>query len=422
MIYIVKEGDTIASIASLYNVSAQRLAYHNRLEESSQLVAGQAILILIPVLLHRVQSGETLTDIAAAHDTAVMEILRNNPYLAVDPVLYAGEELVIQYEDTKTDSIHINSYAYPDIRKELLLETLPCLTSLSIYSYRFTATGDLLSPADEPLIALAGDFNTNPILVLTPSLRSSHSNSGLISQLLNNREMRNRVIEHIQIIMEQRKYRGINLDFRYILTSDRDLFTDFIRNLQTCMHEQGYTISITLPFQTFPIEQDTFLSTIDYAGLSTCVDFMIFMSLDWESAEGPPMPVVPFNQITAVLEQIVTEVPREKIVMRFPNYAYDWPLPYSQGRTAATVIGNDEAASLAMRHRSPILYDTVAQAPFFEYSLRGVPHIVWFEDVRSMYAKLQLLADYNIQGISYWPLMYSFRPNWLLLNAMFHIL
>ena len=45
---------------------------------------------------------------------------------------------------------------------------------------------------------------------------------------------------------------------------------------------------------------------------------------------------------------------------------------------------------------------------------------VWFEDVRSIYAKLQLAAEKDIRGVGYWNLMRPFRANWLLVNQMLH--
>ena len=45
---------------------------------------------------------------------------------------------------------------------------------------------------------------------------------------------------------------------------------------------------------------------------------------------------------------------------------------------------------------------------------------VWFEDVRSIYAKLQLAAEKDIHGVGYWNLMRPFRANWLLVNQMLH--
>lgn len=139
-------------------------------------------------------------------------------------------------------------------------------------------------------------------------------------------------------------------------------------------------------------------------------------------AYGPPLAVAPVPSVRRVLDYAVTEIPRAKIVMGIPNYGYDWTLPYERGKTRARTIGNIEAVAIAARQGVPIQYDSIQQAPYIEYSENGIEHIVWFDDMKSMQAKLQLVAEYRFRGVGYWNLMRYFRPNWLLLSAMYQIL
>lgn len=133
------------------------------------------------------------------------------------------------------------------------------------------------------------------------------------------------------------------------------------------------------------------------------------------------MAVAPLNKVRQILDYAVTEIPREKINMGIPNYAYDWLLPYERGVTKAENISNVEAVRRAARYGSTIRFDETAQSPYYEYSIDGNAHIVWFEDVRSIQAKLSLIPEYNILGAGYWSLMKPFRANWLLLDSMLEI-
>ena len=54
------------------------------------------------------------------------------------------------------------------------------------------------------------------------------------------------------------------------------------------------------------------------------------------------------------------------------------------------------------------------KALFFTYRKDGILHEVWFEDVRSIEAKLQLAQEKGLMGVGYWNLMRPFRANWLL--------
>ena len=105
-----------------------------------------------------------------------------------------------------------------------------------------------------------------------------------------------------------------------------------------------------------------------------------------------------------------------------PNYGYDWPLPYIQGETRAQSISNQRAIELAVQYGVSIQYDETAQSPFFHYTdAGGTAHEVWFEDARSMDAKLRLAAGYGFQGAGFWNLMRPFSQTWLVLDSLYDI-
>jgi len=133
------------------------------------------------------------------------------------------------------------------------------------------------------------------------------------------------------------------------------------------------------------------------------------------------MAVAPLPQVREVLEYGVSEIPPEKIFMGVPNYGYDWPLPYEAKRTRATNIGNQEAIQIAARVGATIQYDETSQSPFFIYTQNGVEHEVWFEDVRSIQAKYNLLDELNLLGSGYWNVMRPFAQNWTFLATRYHI-
>lgn len=134
------------------------------------------------------------------------------------------------------------------------------------------------------------------------------------------------------------------------------------------------------------------------------------------------MAVAPLPNVRQVVEYALTEIPAEKIWLGVPNYGYDWPLPFVQGETRATSISNQYAVSLALRYGAEIQYSEYAQAPFFHYmDQSGIEHEVWFEDARSIRAKLSLIPEYGLNGAGYWNLMRPFPQNWRILNALYEI-
>lgn len=136
----------------------------------------------------------------------------------------------------------------------------------------------------------------------------------------------------------------------------------------------------------------------------------------------PPMAVAPLNNVRQVVTYAVSQIPPEKIMLGIPNYGYDWKLPYERGVTRATSIGNEEAVRIAAENGATILFDERAQSPYFEYFARDrSKHIVWFEDVRSIQGKFNLITEFGLRGGGYWNVMRPFSQNWALLSQMFGI-
>lgn len=134
------------------------------------------------------------------------------------------------------------------------------------------------------------------------------------------------------------------------------------------------------------------------------------------------MAVAPINKVRQVLDYAVTEIPPEKIFMGIPNYGYNWALPYVRGESRATSISNVNAVLLALQYGAEIKYDETAQAPYFTYfDQLGTEHIVWFEDARSIQAKLNLIKEYGFYGAGYWNIMNFFPQNWIVLENNFTV-
>jgi len=126
------------------------------------------------------------------------------------------------------------------------------------------------------------------------------------------------------------------------------------------------------------------------------------------------------NQVRRVIDFAVTVIPSQKILMGIPNYGYDWTLPFVQG-TAARTLSNVQAVEQAARVGANISFDVTAQSPYYYYYNAGRRHAVWFEDARSIRAKLLLMSQYNLGGISYWTVNRPFPQNWSVLESMFDV-
>ncbi len=366
LIYIVKSGDNIDSIASRFGVPADRVIYVNQLEYPYRLVVGQALLITIETII----SGRNIIS---------------------------------------------NGFAYPFISPWVLGQTLPFLDELSVFSYGFTTEGELVLPAlpTEWMINDALSEGTKPVLTLTPFGPDGQFNNYLIHRVLSDTTARNRLIRNLYETVLNQGYQGVNIDFEFILAEDRDLFTEFVRDVTYAVNELGYEVTVDLAPKTSADQPGVLYEGKDYPALGAAADRVLVMTYEWGYTYGPAMAVAPIDKVREVIDYAVTEIPKEKINMGVPNYGYDWKLPYVRGESKAVTIGNIEAIQIALRNDSQIFYDETAQSPYFSYVADGITHEVWFEDARSMLAKYRLVREYGLHGIGCWQIMQLFRNMWI---------
>lgn len=317
--------------------------------------------------------------------------------------------------------IEVNGYCYPNIEEETLRKTLPYLTYLSIFSYQVTSSGDLISIPDEKLIRIARSYLVAPMLVITNIDSTGRFSSELAHDILVNQEVQDHLIEESLGIMKEKNYFGIDIDFEYIYPDDRLLYNAFLEKATTIFHDHHFIVTTALAPKTSSMQPGTLYEAHDYSFHGKIVDHVILMTYEWGYTYGPPQAVAPINQVKRVLDYAITEIPSEKILMGIPNYGYDWTLPFQKG-TAARSLSHSAALALAKEKNAVILFDEVAQSPHFYYQDElEREHVVWFEDERSIQAKLELVEEYHLGGVSYWTINTFFKENFQVLDSMYYV-
>lgn len=375
--------------------------------------------------IYVVQPGDSVDSIAAAHGVSPYTVIYDNQ-LIPPYALAIGQALLISPETSSPpeEIIISNGYAYPYISPWVLEQTLPWLSELSIFSYGFTVEGDLIPPAadDSWMISKAWQYGTRPIMTLTPLNEQGQFNNELISVLVHDPIAIENLGRQLIFLLMEKGYSGVDIDFEYIKAQDRDAFTSFVSQMADTLRPLGYTLSVALAPKTYADQPGLLYEGKDYAALGAIADYVLLMTYEWGYKYGPNMAVAPLNMVRRVVEYAVTEIPPDKIMLGIPNYGYDWPLPFIQNITAAVTIGNVEAVQIAIRNNAVILFDETAQSPYFRYLKNDILHEVWFEDVRSIQAKFNLIREFHLRGAGYWQLMRWWRANWLLMEDNFIIL
>ncbi len=376
------------------------------------------------MVIYVVKEGDNVDAIAAAAGIPVETLIRDNqidyPYrLAVGQSLYIRGTVPWPYKTTLTST----GYAYPFIESKVLGETLPYLTDINVFSYGFTEEGNLIYPASDDawMIEASRKMGVRPVMVLTPIGADGRFNNNLVSALVRNPAVQQKLIWEIGRTMQERQFGGLDIDFEYVLAEDRENYAAFVRLTTQVMNLFGYPVSVALAPKTSADQRGLLYEGIDYRLLGEAANHVMLMTYEWGYSQGPPMAVAPLNMVRRVVEYAVSEIPAEKILLGIPNYGYDWPLPYERGTTRARTINNKEAVQLAIDFGVEIRFDETAQSPYFRYWQYGIQHEVWFEDIRSIKGKFDLIQEFGLLGSGYWQLMNFFKANWLMMDEMFWI-
>lgn len=427
-IHTVKSGDSIYSIAREYSVPPSRIITDNLLENPSALTVGQDIVILFPTVTHTVRGGETLEGIAALYNTTTGDLYRNNPILSGTPRIYPGQVLNISYEAPPLGEISSLGYAYPTIDRTTLRRTLPYLTYLSVFSYGIRDDGSLIIPSGgvEEVVALAREYDTVPLLVLTSLSENGTFSSELAARVLSDRALSDIVIGNVVEAVQSGGYGGVDVDFEYIPADEAEAYADFINRLQSALGVE-YPVFVSLAPKYSADQRGLLYEGHNYELLGNSADYTLLMTYEWGYTYGPPLPVSPLNEVRRVIDYAVTEIPREKIFVGVPNYGYDWALPYVRGESRAQSLSNTAAVNRARERQAAIQYDTTAEAPFFTYFDRpetyadAIEHIVWFQNARSAEAILRLVTEYGLRGEGVWNIMQFFPSLWTVMNQLYTI-
>jgi spore germination protein len=423
IIHVVQPDETLKSISDYYKIPVDRLILENGITNPANLAIGQTIVIVQPETLYTVQAGDTLERIAVQHDVTPMEILRNNPYLSDREILYVGESIVISYQTNKTRTIATSGYIFPYVDKSVLKKTLPFLSYLTIFNYRATSEGEIVSSADDTeLIQLAKTYGTAPMMFV-----STMTGEGIISRedsfkILSNPSVQDRLIDNALQILKMKGFYGINIYTEAINYDNINIYAEFLERAAAKFHSEGFRVLITITPATNINTPKISFEKMDYSKLSESVDGILLSSYDWARTYSYPNAIFPVNILRELLDYMVSIIPPEKFFLGVTALGYDWTLPYVPGATEATIISYDSAVRIAAENGIQIQFNEAAQSPFFYYTdSDGNLHVVWTKDARSFDARAGLVEEYGLQGLSFWTVMKFDAQMWFVINTQYYI-
>ncbi len=236
-----------------------------------------------------------------------------------------------------------------------------------------------------------------------------------IDLLVNNTASHRNLVNNIETKLIDGDFDGINIDFEYANNPTAILNKNFVSMLKTIKEETGAVISVDFYSNTIYRGDQELLAEI-----ADTVDHIVIMAYDFHrpgsTNTGPVAPLrtrTNDKNIINTLRVANEKFPREKLIMAFPLYGYEW---YTANEEFASQT-LDKPTALASYGRMKdfikenadvkIFWDRVGESPWLVYKDGNFTKQIYYEDLRSLKIKLSLIQQTEISGIGFWSLGYE---------------
>ena len=202
------------------------------------------------------------------------------------------------------------------------------------------------------------------------------------------------------ILAKEPRFTGLVVDIENTSPEDRSNYTRFIARLADALHAKGYKLYAVIGPKEKDIPKALWVRAFDYKALGKYADFVILMTYNQHWRGGMAGPCAGLDWFESCVKYAAECMPPEKVIVGIPFYGYDWP-----ETGPATSLTHKKATALIERIKPEYIHWHEHWAtPWFTYTENDVKHEVWFEDVRSIEAKLKVCERLGVGGVAAWRL------------------
>ncbi len=219
----------------------------------------------------------------------------------------------------------------------------------------------------------------------------------IITQILNNSELRQKHIQQILEIAKEIDADGIDIDYENLYAQDKEIFNQFIKELSELLHSDNKILIVTVTQKTEDHQRNG-AGAVDWQEISKYADKIMIMCYNYSSKTSKPGPICPTFWLNDIIKFAKSQIPLEKIGIALGFYGYDW------SKKETLTLNLRKAKSLIETNRVKLNWDKKSQSPYFIYYKNDVEHKAWFENEKSISQKLKIIEKHKIKNIGIWHL------------------
>jgi spore germination protein YaaH len=250
---------------------------------------------------------------------------------------------------------------------------------------------------------------------LMPIIVNPGFNQEKVHQLLSNAAARARMNQSLLKVCREYKFYGIQFDFENIAYTDRELFTQMVRETSDVLGQAGFKLSIAVvpPSLDAPGKGDyarwmhmNWRGSFDLGAIAKHVDFISLMTYDEHTRHTPPGPIAGMPWVEQHLKNALGLVRKEKLSMGIALYGRRWHAGLREKDPAIMLTSASvrDALDLARQMNVTPLWDDTEKAPWFFFYRDGNREYVHYEDARSFQERYNLVKRQGLHGFSAWVL------------------
>lgn len=271
------------------------------------------------------------------------------------------------------------------------------------------STGNISSNFDQNYYNQAKSLGYKVWPIITNGIDSASYSADDISQMLGSEYNRQELITNILDIVDKYNLDGINIDFENMKTSDRDMFSQFIRELAPMMRQHKKILSVDMYF----------VSYIDRQSVGDASDYVILMGYDqrgnWSDTAGS---IAQLSWVDSNVSSLINDskIDPNKIILGIPFYTRLW----TENKAKQTLTSNIYSMKNCQKYISdnnltPVL-DQDAGQNFVQYTSGNVTYKLWIEDNDSIKKRVEIVNKYGLAGVSGWKKGFELSDTWNVIN------